>query len=195
MSTGRPIEFDTDEVLGAATLTFWSKGYEATSMQDLLAATRLSKSSLYQAFGGKQALFGRCISGYTDQMVGQLRGRLDQSASPLDFIATTLREIAAEGAATAAPRGCLVMNTASEFGQREPEFARWVESGITRVRTVMLLAVKRGQARGEITSNRTAAILADYLMSSIAGLRTMVKAGAPQKMVAGVVDVIVASLQ
>lgn len=195
MATGRPIEFDPDAVLGAAMRAFWSKGYEATSMQDLLEATKLSKSSLYQAFGGKQQMFGRCIARYTDQMVMQLRERLEASESPLEFIRTTLTEIASEGLATSTPRGCLIMNTAMEFGQRDPDFAQWVGIGIARIRAVIELALERGQKSGEFTRARSAALLADYLMSSIAGLRTMVKAGKRPKSVLNIVDVIVGSLR
>lgn len=194
MAIGRPIEYDLQQVLEAATHAFWAKGYEATSMEDLLTATQLSKSSLYQAFGGKQALFGRCIAAYNDRMVAQLRQRLDASASPLAFIKSTLLEVAREGAANPEPMGCLVMNTAAEFGQREPEFAAWVDAGITRVRAVLELALKRAQAAGEIGKTRSARVLADYLMTVVAGLRTRVKAGAPAKTLAGVVDLAVSTL-
>lgn len=195
MATGRPIEFDPDQVVASATAAFWSKGYEATSLQDLLDATGLSKSSLYQSFGGKQQLFGRCISAYTDRMVALLLERLGGSGSAMQFIRTVLTEIGSEGAHGRRPIGCLVMNTASEFGQREPVFAEWVDSGISRVRAVMLRAIEQGQRAGEISRSRSAAALADYVMSSIAGLRTMVKAGTPTKKVLGVVDLIVGTLK
>lgn len=86
------------------------------------------------------------------------------------------------------------MNTAAEFGQRDPDFAQWVDVGIGRIRAVMEQALKRAQASGEVGKSRSAAALADYLMSSIAGLRTMVKAGTPTKTLLGVVDVIVKTL-
>jgi AcrR family transcriptional regulator len=57
MNRGRPRIFDPDLVLENAMQLFWSKGYEATSLQDLLATTGLSKSSLYESFGNKQRLF------------------------------------------------------------------------------------------------------------------------------------------
>lgn len=195
MTAGRPVEFDQDAVLGAAMNLFWTRGYAATSMQDLLAATKLSKSSLYQAFGSKQQIFERCIARYTEQMVAQLRARLDGSASALEFVRTTLAEIAREGRVRAAPRGCLIMNTAAEFGQREPDFAGWVDVGIARIRAVMELACKRGQEAGEFTRKRSAPLLADYLMSSIAGLRTLVKAGTRPKTLRDIVDVIVCSVR
>lgn len=195
MATGRPIEFDPDQVVASAMAAFWSKGYEATSLLDLLDATGLSKSSLYQAFGGKQQLFGRCISAYTDRMVAMLLQRLGSSQSAIQFIEAVLTEIGSEGDNGRRPVGCLVMNTASEFGQRDPVFAEWVDSGIARVRAVMLHAVEQGQRSGEISRSRSAAALADYLMSSVAGLRTMVKAGTPTKKVLGVVDLVVSTLK
>jgi TetR/AcrR family transcriptional repressor of nem operon len=194
MPIGRPIQFNPDEVVGAATRAFWAKGYEATSLQDLLEATSLSKSSLYQAFGGKRQLFGRCLESYTDQMVAMLRDRLESSPTALAFIKDTLTDIATEGARTKVPRGCLLTNTASEFGQRDPLFADWVDVGIGRIRAVLELAVRRAQAKGEVTKDRSAAALADYLMSSIAGLRTMVKAGTRPKALQGVVDVVLKTI-
>lgn len=194
MAIGRPIQFNPDEVVGAAMRAFWAKGYEATSLHDLLEATSLSKSSLYQAFGGKKQLFGRCIESYTDQMVAMLRDRLGTSPTALDFIKGILTDIATEGAHTRSPQGCLLMNTASEFGQRDPHFAEWVNVGIGRIRTVFELAVRRAQAQGDVSKGRSAAAIADYLMTSIAGLRTMVKAGTPPKTLRGVVGVVLKTL-
>ena len=53
----RPREFDEDRVIEVLTRVFWEKGYEATSMQDLVKATGLLKGSLYGAFGDKKALY------------------------------------------------------------------------------------------------------------------------------------------
>ena len=78
---GRPIEFDPDAALTDAMQLFWRKGYENTSLPDLLDAMQLSKSSLYQAFGSKQALFERCMTRYGDFMIGQLRVALRSSGS------------------------------------------------------------------------------------------------------------------
>ncbi len=195
MTTGRPIQFDPDVALGAAMQAFWHKGYEATSLNELLEATRLSKSSLYQAFGGKQEIFGRCISRYTDQMVAQLRERLQASESAVDFIRTTLIDVASEGKRSDTPQGCLIMNTAAEIGQRDPQFAQWVEHGLARIRVVFESAVTIGQHSGELSLALPAPVVADYLMSSIAGLRTMVKAGTKPRAVLKIVDVIVSALR
>jgi AcrR family transcriptional regulator len=64
--TGRPISFDKDAALEAAMLLFWERGYEGTSMADLTQAMGLSPSSIYAAFGDKQALFSLAVKRYMD---------------------------------------------------------------------------------------------------------------------------------
>ena len=53
----RPVEFDRDYAVDASMKVFWSKGYSATSLQDLLDSTGIARSSFYAAFGDKRSLF------------------------------------------------------------------------------------------------------------------------------------------
>jgi AcrR family transcriptional regulator len=64
--TGRPIGFDRDAALEAAMLLFWERGYEGTSMADLTHAMGLNPSSIYAAFGDKQALFQLVVKRYME---------------------------------------------------------------------------------------------------------------------------------
>jgi AcrR family transcriptional regulator len=64
--TGRPISFDRDAALEAAMLLFWERGYEGTSMVDLTQAMGLNPSSIYAAFGDKQALFSLAVKRYVE---------------------------------------------------------------------------------------------------------------------------------
>ncbi|MDP2065266.1 MAG: TetR/AcrR family transcriptional regulator [Burkholderiaceae bacterium] len=195
MPLGRPIEFNPDHVVNAAMLAFWSKGYEATSLSDLLETTKLSKSSFYQSFGSKKEMFHRCVMRYTDDLIKSLRTSMAVSPTPLTFIHEMLMDCATEGAHTTLPLGCLNMNTASEFGQREPEFSAWVAECMARVHAVFVSAIEHGQAMGEVTSRQSAPVLATYVMTSRAGVGTMVKAGTPPAMMLSVVEVVVAALR
>jgi TetR/AcrR family transcriptional repressor of nem operon len=75
----RTREFDEDQVLDAALQTFRRKGYEATTLPDLLEATGLARQSLYNAFGDKRELFltslRRYAEGEHDRMAEILRNR------------------------------------------------------------------------------------------------------------------------
>ncbi|MFX5555055.1 helix-turn-helix domain-containing protein, partial [Acinetobacter baumannii] len=75
---GRPREFDIDLAIERAMQVFWSSGYHGTSLPDLLAATRLSRGSLYAAFGDKHGLFLRALDRYLDEALA----RVDRERDP-----------------------------------------------------------------------------------------------------------------
>ncbi len=191
-NVGRPLEFDPNTALEAAMHQFWSKGYERTSMQELLAAMNLSKSSLYQAFGSKRQLFRQCVGRYADQFAAQLRQGLSGAPSGWRFIEDFLHSVLQD--LTGAPRGCLVMNTASELGQSEPEIAQDVAQSIGRFRGILQAAVERAQREGDIAPDRDARILASYLVSSMSGLKTQAKAGADAETLKGIIGVTLKAL-
>jgi TetR/AcrR family transcriptional repressor of nem operon len=83
---GRPRQFDEAEVLDAAIQAFWAKGYEATSMADLLEVTGLHKGSLYQAFGDKHTLFVAALRRYLEGMRSRKNVLLRETESPLEGI-------------------------------------------------------------------------------------------------------------
>ncbi len=174
---------------------FWRNGYENTSMQDLLEVMQISKSSLYQAFGGKQALFERCMTRYGDEMIGTLREALQASSSGLDFIRQFLESVLDEVRGVCEARGCLVLNTANEFARRNPQIAKAVSQGLNRFHEVLLAAVERAQQEGDIPSERNASTLATYLVSSMSGLKTMSKAGAGEDTLRGIIDLTLKALQ
>jgi TetR/AcrR family transcriptional repressor of nem operon len=192
---GRPLEFDPDVALDAAMQVFWRNGYENTSMQDLLDAMGLSKSSLYQAFGGKQALFERCMTRYGDEMIATLREALQQSPSGLDFIRQFLESVLDEARGVCEARGCLVLNTANEFARRNPRIAEAVSHGLGRFHDVLQVAVERAQREGDVPRKRDAAMLANFLVSSMSGLKTMSKAGANEDTLRGIVELSLKALQ
>jgi len=195
MTYGRPLGYDPDKALDAAMHLFWLQGYEATSLNDLLNAMGLSKSSLYQGFGGKKELFGRCINRYCDTYAGMFLDRLNKAESGHSFIEETLLMAANEARRSEFRRGCLLVNTASEFAQKDPAIAEHVSIGLNRFRGVFLAAVTRGQRDGDITTTVDADLLASYLMSSMGGLKTVVKGGADEQKVKDIVGVILRALE
>lgn len=186
---GRPREFDVDAATDDAMQAFWSHGYEATSLQDLLECMHLSKSSFYQTFDSKQALFERCLERYRGLIVAELSSALEQSESAYDFIVAALSQVADETRGPLSRRGCLLMNTAAEFAQKDPAIAHCVARGTSGMRQVFERAVARAQREGAIPRGKDPAPLADFLVTTMSGLKTMVKAGATRRSILGVVEV------
>ena len=174
----RPLEFDRDVALETAMQVFWAKGYEATSLQDLIDATGLSKSSFYQSFESKQELFQRCIRRYADQVVDDMQRQLREAPSGYDFIVNTLKGVAKAASRDDGQRGCLVMNTANEFAQRDPILAELIAKEHKRFEAAFLAAIERAQREGSIPKSKPARALARYCLTTLSGLKTMAKAGA-----------------
>jgi len=63
---GRPRAFDENQALLNAVHTFWAKGYDGTSMKDLMTAMNISGPSLYAAFGDKRNLYLKAIDRYAN---------------------------------------------------------------------------------------------------------------------------------
>lgn len=162
-------------------------------MQDLLNSTGLSKSSLYEAFGSKLGLFERCLERYREDRATLMSERLERARSGLGFIKGMLESVAAE--THVPPRGCLVMNTASEFSQKDPEVARLVEEGISAFTEVFRRAVTRAQAEGDIPRDKDPGMVASFLVTNMSGLRTLAKAGMPARTLRSTVRMVIQTIR
>ena len=181
MTAGRPIEFDPDAALAAATRLFWAQGYEATSLQELLARMGIARSSFYQTFHGKHDVFLRALEHYRNGLVAELRAQLAAADSALEFLRATLASVADETRARGGRRGCLVFNSAAEFGQSDPEVAAQVSAAIAAFTTVFADAVRQAQREGDIDPGRDPVLLGKHMVCSMSGLQTLAKAGAKRR--------------
>ena len=172
---------------------FWLVGFEATTLQDLLRVMKLSKSSLYQTFGNKQVLFKRCIEHYTQGLSQDLTSKLEASPNGKVFIESIFSFITSEASCDEI-KGCLLVNAANEMGQRDKGIANLVGKGTEKLAEILELAIISAQQDGVIDSSKNAKNLADYLVVSICGIRTMVKAGTDKESLLKTADVILSVL-
>ena len=117
-AVGRPREFDEEQALEAAMDVFWEKGFEATSMADLCAATGLHKGSLYQAFGDKHALFMQALKAYADREFHETAAVAFAHDSPLASIRAVVGTVCKEALEG---KGCLMINSLVELAPHDPE--------------------------------------------------------------------------
>ncbi|MEU3954233.1 TetR/AcrR family transcriptional regulator [Streptomyces achromogenes] len=178
----RPRTFDEEQALDAAMRTFWRKGYEATSTEDLCAATGLGRSSIYNTFKSKRALFQRVLHRYLTTMnAGQLAVLEDPALSGADRIRALFARVLdgdAENRPTGRSLGCLGVNTTIELAGRDAVAAGMLERDTARRLDSLRAAVEAGRRDGSITSARDAGDLARFLNATIAGLRVSAQGGA-----------------
>ena len=190
----RPREFSKPEVLRKAMLLFWEKGYEATSMADLLVATGLSKSSLYDTFGDKRSLFLEALDAYRKDRLSQVLSFLDDGRAGRESIAGFFQEIAAHAMDETPRYGCMSCNEAVELGPHDEEVQRLVNADFQGLEDAFAEALARGQADGSIANPDDPRKLARYLTVSLQGLHVMIRARASAGLVADVISVLLATL-
>jgi len=195
MSAGRPREFDHQQALESAMRVFWTRGYEATSLDDLLKEMDLSKSSFYQAFGSKAELFQKCLAHYRDTSAQQLQASLTGAAKAWDFIRTTLEAVADGTGKKMGRAGCLLMNTATEFGQRDAEVSSTVSAALLKMQDLFQMALERAKKEGDLPKSADTQSLSLFLATNLGGLKGMARAGAAPQAIRSVVRIVLGALK
>ena len=116
---GRPREFDVDIALDRAMDVFWSKGYEATSLDDLCEATGLSRSSFYATFGSKRQLLLQSVDRYVDRRNPQIAAVLAQPLPIRDAFAALNLQFINQIESGPGRRGCFLGNCAAELPRND----------------------------------------------------------------------------
>jgi TetR/AcrR family transcriptional repressor of nem operon len=193
-SVGRPREFDPEDALDEAVEVFWTKGFDATSLRDLLEAMDLSKSSFYQTYGSKGELYLRCIDRYRDRVADRMMQDLRRADSARAFIEDAFRALTRDLDAENGRRPCLVMNDSGDVERREAAVARRMRRGAAQFEAVFRTAVERAQREGDVPAHKDPDALARYLMSSRSGLLAVRKSGASEDELRDVVEVTLSAL-
>jgi len=172
----RPREFDIDAALERAMEVFWSKGYEATSLDDLCVATGLSRSSLYATFGDKRNLLLQSLSLYVDhgskRVAEALLRKVPFRAALADFLDAFIDAIVAGPGR----RGCFIGNCAAEMERQDRSAMAKIRDALARNEGYFRAALEAAKARGELSPEADVAALARFLCASTQGLRLVGKA-------------------
>src|SRR3989454_12499362 len=169
MGVGRPKAFEHDVVLDRAMQAFWSRGYEATSIQHLVDRMGIQRGSLYDTFGDKRALFFAAIDRYDRVVTAKLLAALDEPASGRDAIRRFFRAKVELALEPRRPRGCLVTNSAAELASRDRGAATRVGAVLGKIEAAFHRAVGRARKAGEVERARDPRALARVLTNSAQG--------------------------
>jgi AcrR family transcriptional regulator len=175
---GRPREFTESDVLDRALETFWARGYEGTSVRDLVDATGLSRASLYGAFGDKDALFARVLSRYC-ALAAQAADELDRGPSARAAVERYLlvNLDAAFGPVRGEPRGCFLQLAAAECGHTHPEVVEAAAEAGRQSEQRLRAALTRGKKSGELAASLDEKGVARLLAVTLQGMSLAARNG------------------
>lgn len=173
----RTKEFDPEAALQAALDLFWARGYEATSMADLVEHLGIGRASIYATFGNKHELYLKAMDRYLETRDPGLVEELSAPGPALPAVRALVRRFAAEAAAEGLRlTGCFVTNSAAELAPRDPVVARRVELSWEQIETLLYAALTRARAQGELPEGRDPRTLSRMLLVLLQGIRVVGKA-------------------
>jgi TetR/AcrR family transcriptional regulator, transcriptional repressor for nem operon len=172
----RTKEFEPEKALDSAMDLFWRRGYEATSVHDLLVEMGIGRGSMYGTFGDKRALFLAALDRFEETRVSKANEILEGSTSAVQGI-RRLFETTIEGLVAYEPRrGCLLANTAVELAPHDEEVAGRISRYVGRTEEAFEQALVRGRATGEIPADKDPKALARFLVNTLHGVRVLARA-------------------
>jgi TetR/AcrR family transcriptional regulator, transcriptional repressor for nem operon len=190
----RPKAFDREQALLAAMQVFWVKGYEATSLEDLLAAMKIGRQSLYDTFGDKRALFLEALRAYRADSITATLKRLRTGPTALAAIERVLVELAEEPPKRRA-LGCMAVNAICELGKDDEGVRVATETSAVVLERSLIDIVEDGMAKGEIRRGIDARAAARFLAATLAGMKVQQKGGASPEALRDVAAFAVQSLR
>jgi TetR/AcrR family transcriptional repressor of nem operon len=173
---------------------FWEKGYEATSVQDLVDRMGINRFSLYDTFGDKHALFLAALDRYCTQAVSALVHDMERADAGIVAIHQYFRDAVGFFASRKGWQGFLMTNTMVECSPHDPEVAMKVQAHLERLETAFTRALGQAQAAGELQTRQNTADLARFLAGSAVGLQALAKTSPGRKALEGYTTVVLSVL-
>jgi TetR/AcrR family transcriptional regulator, transcriptional repressor for nem operon len=168
-------QFDRDEVLDLAMALFWERGYEATSIQDLVEATCVNRGSLYATFGNKKRLFLAVLDQYADKVGKPLMAELEDP-DPRRAIERMFESIIRRTSDPSWPRGCLNTNTSLECPNSGDQISRKIAERLGQQESAIYRVLRRAQAKAVLDPAQDARALARFFMGVAQALNVVNKA-------------------
>lgn len=162
-------------------LAFWRRGYEGTSMADLVQALGIASARIYAAFGSKQDLFREAVQRYEAGDGGFADRAMAQEPRVRDALARVLRDAVATYTDDAHPLGCMVVTAATNCAEENEAVAAWLAEH-RRLRTQSLIdRLQRALDEGELRAGTDVQALGDFYATQLHGISVQARDGVPRE--------------
>lgn len=176
----RPKAFVEDQALQRALETFQAKGFDGTSIQDLVEAMGINRQSIYDTFGDKEALFHTALERYRAQAPALIGSALE-GPLPLRLALAAQFEQVASYLLSSKGMPCFLAQTAIGRAADDPTSARCVKTAFAQNLQRLEKRLRRAQAEGELGSHHDPAALACFFQNALHGFQVTARSGASRE--------------
>lgn len=184
----RPREFDRDEALVKARDAFWARGYEGTSMADLVSALGIASARIYAAFGSKEDLFREAIGLYEAREGGFVDRVVGEETTAYEAVRRILHEAVETYTRPGKPLGCMVVTAATNCAAGNSGLQDWLAERRHRQTATIAQRLERARHEGEFAEDVDVERLADYLTAIMHGLSVQARDGVPAERLTALCD-------
>ncbi|WP_159785460.1 TetR/AcrR family transcriptional regulator [Sodalinema gerasimenkoae] len=191
---GRHKEFNRQDVLDKAMVTFWRQGYEGTSIRTLIESMGIHRGSLYDTFGDKHSLFEESLARYDRTVVEGNLAPLQEADASLAALGGFFESVVDWSLEDSDHKGCLLVNTAAELAPQDPRISQQLRGYFHRIEATFASVLERSRQRQELTHPGDISLLAKYLLANLQGLRLAAKLNPNRQTLQGLVDITLSTL-
>ena len=171
----RTKDFDEDEVLNRAMNIFWSKGYQGTSMEDLVSGLGISRSSMYDTYSDKHSLFIKALENYQRMGIVKIQDILNGPGNAKEMV-RKLMEHTIYGISDGKKRtGCFMLNAEVEVAPHDKKVNNLICKKDQQMEEIFCQVIQKGKNNGEIKNKKDARVLARFISTAIKGMQVNAK--------------------
>ena len=173
---GRPREFDREEALRKAKQVFWQRGYEGTSISDLVAVLGIASARIYAAFGSKENLFREAVALYLSEE-GAFADAVMREPDTRQAIKQLLVRAVETYTRENQPRGCMVVLSLTNYASDNEALMTWLADSRRKRTTGIIQRIQQGVQSGHLPATTDAQALGDYVATLLHGISIQARDG------------------
>lgn len=172
---GRPRGFDWEAALDLAIDTFYAKGYEATTLDDLTAAMGIKRPSLYASFGNKEALFLQALERYGERSALEAQKALVSQSKVREAVESFLYLAAEWHVQRSQMMGCLIANSSSDCREEQPSICKRIQQLHQKNEEILFHRLQQGVEAGELAQDTDIRGLAQFFNGVTQGMAVLAR--------------------
>ena len=157
-------------------LVFWEKGYEGTSIHNLEQAMGLNRTSIYNAFGNKRAIFNRVLMCYKESVMSALFADLQNAPNIKEGVRRLLYGALDIHFDEDNPGGCLMVLSMLEDNQHDEQARAAMQEAFHNLKNTVQTMLSKAKKAGELSPDLDTGSMATTIATTMSGMMVLGKA-------------------